>query len=201
MCAWQKEEREKEEEKQRGPYDLSISSVVSASVLSVCLQLLTPLSTQSLGLICVNFCVWLWARGMRVCVNRCVARLTMWKLIYTVSALTLALCVWDLCLHVLYNALFSQLLQVMPLALRVQLSWAQAFNFSDAHMPVNLTSEWPRWCQSPWAKKPHSNMYYFLTSPPNVSVNTVVGMTLNYRTNKNSSLCITCYSRQDRLKW
>lgn len=104
MCACEDEDREKEEEKQRGPYDLSISSVVGASVLLVCLQLLTPLSTQSLGLICVNFCVWLWARGMRVCVNRCVARLTVWKLIYTVSALTPALCVWDLCLHVLYTA-------------------------------------------------------------------------------------------------
>lgn len=164
MCACEDKDREKEEEKQSEPYDLSISGVVSASVLLACLQLLTPPSTQSLGLICANFCLWLWARGMRVCVNRCVARLTMWKLIYTVSALTPALRVRDLCLHVQYTALFSQLLQVMPLALRVLLSWAQAFNFSDAHMPVNLTSEWPRWCQSPWAKKPHSvySLYIFL---------------------------------------
>lgn len=139
--------------------------------VGVCLQLLTPLSTQSLGLVCVNFCVWLWARGMIVHVKRCVPRLTVWKLIYTVSALTsvlcVCMCVWDLCLHarLLYTALLSQLLQVMSLVLRVQLSWALAFNFSDAGMPVNLRVT-SLMSVSSGQQAPLCVRFFFLTSPP-----------------------------------
>lgn len=107
--------------------------------------------------LCEFLCLTLSKRNERVCQYVCCRVIHVEADQHTQCINTSAACVFAMRVCVpIYTALFSQILQVMPLVLRVKLSWAQAFNFSEACMPVNLTSEWPRWCQSSWATKRHS---------------------------------------------
>lgn len=98
---WTKTERKGKKNREKEIWSVHLQRCRCICPVGVYLQLLTPLSTQSLGIVCVSFCVWLWARGMGMCVNMCVAESPMRKLINTLSALTPALCVCvcGVCLH------------------------------------------------------------------------------------------------------
>ena len=163
--------------------------------VGVDLQLFTPLSAQSLANFFVFFRPTSRAGGMGACANRCVAGSPMRKLIDTPSALTPAAmraCVRVCVCSPVYAALFF----AYPpghaaCAPSEALSWAQAFNFSGARMPVNLTSGWPRWCQCCRAAKPRLFFFFLFLSfffffffcsayPQNDSaMNSMIGMGLN----------------------
>lgn len=101
--------------------------------VGVDLELFTPLSTQSLGMVCVNFCVWLWARGTRVCVCVCqyvCCRVTHVEADRHTECINTSVCACVFAMRVcvpIRAALFQQILQVMPLVLGVKLSVSSSF--------------------------------------------------------------------------